>query len=84
MKVTQTIETKYNNFYCGYGYCEFKDESGNLVNIKCSDDNILDMYDTLAYKQERILKQRAEEAAEAARAIAEKNAEYFNKENEDE
>ena len=66
MKVTQTIETKYNQFYVGYGYAEFKDEVGNLVNIKCTDDNILEMYDTIAYKRERILKQRAEEAAELA------------------
>ena len=63
MKVTQTIETKYNQFYVGYGYAEFKDEVGNLVNIKCTDDNILEMYDTIAYKRERILKQRAEEVA---------------------
>ena len=66
MKVTQTIETKYNQFYVGYGYAEFKDEVGNLVNIKCTDDNILEMYDTIAYKRERILKQRAEEAAHLA------------------
>ena len=66
MKVTQTIETKYNQFYVGYGYAEFKDEVGNLVNIKLTDDNILEMYDTIAYKRERILKQRAEEAAHLA------------------
>ena len=66
MKVTQTIETKYNQFYVGYGYAEFKDEVGNLVNIKLSDDNILEMYETIAYKRERILKQRAEEAAHLA------------------
>lgn len=66
MKVTQMIETKYNQFYVGYGYAEFKDEVGNLVNIKLSDDNILEMYETIAYKRERILKQRAEEAAHLA------------------
>ena len=66
MKVTQTIETEYNQFYVGYGYAEFKDGVGNLVNIKLTDDNILEMYDTIAYKRERILKQRAEEAAQLA------------------
>ena len=66
MKVTQTIETKYAHFYVGYGYAEFKDEAGNLVNVKMTDDNILEMYDTIAYKRERILKQRAEEAAHLA------------------
>ena len=66
MKVTQTVETKYNQFYVGYGYCEHKDAEGNLVSVKLSDDNILEMYETLAYKRERILKQRAEEAAELA------------------
>ena len=64
MKVIQTIETKYNHFYIGYGYAEFKDDTGNLVNIKLTDDNVLDMYETISYKRERILKQRAEEAAE--------------------
>jgi len=67
MKVTQTIETKYNQFYVGYGYAEFKDEVGNLVNIKLTDDNILEMYETIAYKRDRILKQRAEAAAELAK-----------------
>ena len=66
MKVTQTIGTKYNQLYVGYGYAEFKDEVGKLVNIKLSDDNILEMYETIAYKRERILKQRAEEAAHLA------------------
>ena len=66
MKVTQTIETKYNQFYVGYGYAEFKDEAGNLVNIKLTDDNILEMYETISYKRDRILKQRAEEAAHIA------------------
>jgi len=66
MKVTQTVETKYNHFYIGYGYCEYKDETGNQVSIKMTDDNILDMYDTVAYKRDRILKQRAEEAAHLA------------------
>ena len=64
MKVTQMVETNYNQFYVGYGYCEFKDGAGNLVNVKLNDDNVLDMYETIAYKRERILKQRAEEAAE--------------------
>ena len=66
MKVTQTIETNYNQFYIGYGYCEFKDQVGNQVSVKLTDDNILEMYDTVAYKRERILKQRAEEAAHLA------------------
>ena len=66
MKVTQTIETKYCHFYVGYGYVEFKDDAGNIVSIKCSDDNILEMGETINYKTERIHKQRAEEAAELA------------------
>ena len=66
MKVSQTVEMKYDRFYVGYGYCEFKDSDQNQVSIRLTDDNILEMYDTLAYKRERILKQRAEEAAELA------------------
>jgi len=64
MKVTQTVDIKYHHFYVGFGYAEFKDEAGNLVNIKLSDDDVLDMYDTMKYKRDRVLKQRAEEAAE--------------------
>jgi hypothetical protein len=48
-----------------------------------TDDDYLSLADTLQTKAERIRKERQAEAEEAARAIAEKNAEYFNKENED-
>ena len=56
MKVTQTVETKYNHVYIGYGFAE----------LTLTDDNILDIYETIAYERERILKQRAEEAAHLA------------------
>jgi len=66
MKVSQTVEMKYDRFYVGYGYCEFKDSDLNQVSIRLTDDNILEMYDDLKRKRERILKERADEAAELA------------------
>ena len=84
MKVKQTVTTKFHNAYTGWNSLEFTDEQGDEVSIRMTDDDYLSLADTLQTKAERIRKERADEAAEAARAIAEKNAEYFNKENEDE
>jgi len=84
MKVKQTVTTKFHTAYTGWNSLEFTDEQGDEVQIRMTDDDYLNLSDTLNTKADRIRKERADEAAEAARAIAEKNAEYFNKENEDE
>ena len=83
MKVKQTVTTKFHNAYTGWNSLEFTDEQGDEVSIRMTDDDYLSLADTLQTKAERIRKERQAEAEEAARAIAEKNAEYFNKENED-
>jgi hypothetical protein len=72
MKVKKTVEMKFHHAYTGWNALEFSDS-----------DDYLSLADTLQTKAERIRKERQAEAEEAARAIAEKNAEYFNKENED-
>ncbi len=74
---------KFNHAYTGWNALEFTDTDENAVSIRMTDEDYLSLADTLQAKAERIRKERADEAAEAARAIAEKNAEHFNKENED-
>jgi hypothetical protein len=83
MKVKQTVEMKFHTAYTGWNALEFSDSDDNSVSIRMTDDDYLSLADTLQTKAERIRKERQAEAEEAARAIAEKNAEYFNKENED-
>ena len=83
MQVKQIVTTKFYAAYCSWNSLEFTDENGDEVSIKMTDDDYLKLSETLAVKAERIRKERADEAAEAARAIAEKNAEHFNEENED-
>ena len=83
MKVKQTVSTKFQTAYCGWNSLEFTDENGDEIQIKMTDDDYLNLSDTLKTKADRIRKERADEAAEAARAIEEKNAEYFNKENDE-
>ena len=84
MKVKRTVEMKFNHAYTGWNALEFTDADENTVSIRMTDEDYLSLADTLQAKAERIRKERQEEAEEAARAIAEKNAEHFNKENEDE
>jgi len=84
MKVKQVVEFKFHTAYTGWNALEFSDSADNSVSIRMTDDDYLSLADTLQTKAERIRKERADEAAEAARAIAEKNAEYFNKENDSE
>jgi len=84
MKVKRTVEMKFNHAYTGWNALEFTDADENTVSVRMTDEDYLSLADTLQAKAERIRKERQEEAEEAARAIAEKNAEHFNKENEDE
>ena len=83
MQVKQTVTTKFHSAYTGWNALEFTDDRGDEVSIKMTDDDYLSLADTLQTKADRIRKERQAEAEEAARAIAEKNAEHFNKENED-
>ena len=83
MKVKQTVEMKFNHAYTGWNALEFTDADDNSVSIRMTDEDYLSLADTLQTKANRIRKERQAEAEEAARAIAEKNAEHFNKENED-
>ena len=83
MKVKQVVECKFHHAYTGWNALEFSDADDNSVSIRMTDEDYLSLADTLQTKANRIRKERQAEAEEAARAIAEKNAEHFNKENED-
>ena len=79
MKVKQTVEMKFNHAYTGWNALEFTDADENTVSIRMTDEDYLSLADTLQAKAGRIRKERAELAAEEARAEAAK----LEKENED-
>lgn len=68
MKVKTIVEFKFNHAYTGWNHLEFTDSDGNQVCVKMTDEDYLSLADTLQTKAERIRKERADEAAEAARA----------------
>jgi hypothetical protein len=67
MKVKQTVTTKFYTAYCGWNTLDFTDENGDEVQIKMTDDDYLNLSDTLQTKANRIRKERAEAAAELAK-----------------
>ena len=79
MKVKTTVEMKFNHAYTGWNALEFTDTDENTVSIRMTDEDYLSLAETLQVKAERIRKERAELAAEEARAEAAK----LEKENED-
>ena len=70
MKVKTIVEFKFYNTYTGWNCLEFNDSDENQVTIKMTEDDYLSLADTLQTKADRIRKERADEAAEAARAAA--------------
>ena len=67
MQVKQTVTAKFYTAYTGWNSLEFTDENGDEVQIKMTDDDYLNLFDTLKTKAERIRKERAEAAAELAK-----------------
>ena len=65
MKVKQVVETKFHNFYVGWGSLEFEDVNGNKISIDVSDDQILSMAEKIGRKTDEIKKERAEKEAES-------------------
>ena len=70
MKVKTTVEMKFHHAYTGWNNLELTDSDDNAVSIKMTDEDYLSLADTLQTKADRIRKERADEAAEAARAAA--------------
>tara|TARA_B100000214_G_C23584548_1_gene453395 strand:- start:294 stop:536 length:243 start_codon:yes stop_codon:yes gene_type:complete len=79
MKVKQVVECKFHHAYTGWNALEFSDADDNSVSIRMTDEDYLSLAETLQAKANRIRKERAELAAEEARAAAAK----LEKENED-
>ncbi len=73
MKIKQTVTAKFHNAYTGWNSLQFHDEAGDEIEIQMTDDNYLQLADTLKTKADRIRKERQEEAEEAARALAKEN-----------
>ena len=70
MKIKQTVTAKFHSAYTGWNTLEFTMDNGDEIQIQMTDDNYLDFAKTIKNKEERILKERAEEAAK----LAEENA----------
>ena len=64
MKVKQVVETKFHNFYVGWGSLEFEDINSNKISIDISDDQILTMAEKIGRKADEIKKERAEKEAD--------------------
>lgn len=64
MKVKQVVETKFHNFYVGWGSLEFEDINSNKISIDISDDQILTMAEKIGRKADDIKKERAEKEAD--------------------
>lgn len=64
MKVKQVVETKFYNFYVGWGSLEFTDLNDNKISIDISDDQILTMAEKIGRKADEIKKERAEKEAD--------------------
>ena len=69
MKVKTSVEFKFYNAYTGWNSLEFTDSEENQVCVKMTDEDYLSLADTLQVKADRIRKERADEAAEAARGM---------------
>ena len=66
MQIKQTVTAKFYTAYTGWNSLDFTDENGDEVQIKMTDDDYLNLFDTLKTKADRIRKERAEAAAELA------------------
>jgi hypothetical protein len=67
MQVKQVVTAKFYQCYTGWNSLEFTDENGDEVQIRMTDEDYLNLADTVTIKAERIRKERAEAAAELAK-----------------
>jgi len=66
MKVKQIVTTKFYQCYTGWNSLEFTDENGDEVQVRMTDEDYLNLADTIMTKADRIRKERAEAAAKLA------------------
>lgn len=75
MKVKTSVEIKLTVAHVGWSGLEFSDSEDNTVMVKMQDDDYISLADALTAKADRIRKERAEEVAEAQRALEAKEKE---------
>ena len=66
MKIKQTVNANFYSSYTGWNSLQFTDENGDEIEIQMTDDNYLSLAKTISQKANRIMKERAEEAAKLA------------------
>ena len=66
MKIKQTVTAKFNTVYTGWNSLQFTDDNGDEIEIQMTDDNYLSLAKTISQKANRIMQERAEEAAKLA------------------
>ena len=66
MKIKQTVNAKFYSAYTRWNSLQFTDENGDEIDIQMTDDNYLSLAKTISQKANRIMQERAEEAAKLA------------------
>tara|TARA_B100001123_G_C15013509_1_gene908529 strand:+ start:479 stop:697 length:219 start_codon:yes stop_codon:yes gene_type:complete len=61
MKVKQVVSVKFESVYSSYGSLDIIDVDGGEVNIRLSDDQYIELYNSIERKVKRILEDRAAE-----------------------
>jgi len=64
MKIKQTVETKYGDFYIGWSNIQFTDGAGNEIKIEITDNEIIELALVLNKKAESIIVEREEKESE--------------------
>ena len=62
MKVKQVVSVKFDSAYSSYGSLDITDADGSEVNIRLSNDQYIELYDSIYRKVQRIKEDRAAEA----------------------
>ncbi len=61
MKVQQTVTVKFDSVYSSYGSLDITDVEGDEVQIRLSDDQYIELHESISRKVKRILEDRAAE-----------------------
>jgi hypothetical protein len=61
MKVKQVVSVKFDGVYSSYGSLDITDADGDEVTIRLSDDQYIELYESIARKVTRIKEDRISE-----------------------
>ena len=62
MEVKRVVSVKFECAYSSYNSLDITDTEGDEVNIRLSDDQYLELHESVSRKVKRIMEDRAEEA----------------------